>query len=130
MRVEVAGKLFGSIYGSRDSLFNYLLAYGAPQMNAVFSASMCSKRAPHTFCSGGGVEIGLAIKTKLSFSEKQICFQRHRREARAVCKLYCGESFLWWDFMELIEVSKHLLDIILFFLENGFDLLVRLLRIR
>ncbi len=51
MRVEVA-----------TVVFNCLLAYGALEINAVFSTSLCSKRVPHAFLQWDGVKIGLAIQ--------------------------------------------------------------------
>ncbi len=66
-------------------------------------------------CSGDGVEIGLAVQRDLLTERNRFVFKdadARPCEAGAACKLYCSESFLWWDYLELVEVSEHLLDII------------------
>ncbi len=79
-------------------------------------------------CSGDGVEIRIAVQRDFLtfFKDADVgpC------GAGAACKLYCSESFLWWDFLELVNVSEHLLGITLLYIANGFDLLLHVLHIR
>ncbi len=85
------------------------------------------------FCSGGGVNIGLVVQRDLLTERNRFVFKDADAgpcEGGAACKLYCSESFLWWDYLELVEVSEHLLGIILLFLANCFDLLLHLLHTR
>ncbi len=65
-------------------------------------------------CSGDRIEIGLAIQRGYLTQKSRFVFKDVDAgpcEPGTACKLYCTESFLWWDFMELVEVSEHLLDI-------------------
>ncbi len=66
-------------------------------------------------CSGDGVEIGLAVQREFLTQRNKFVFKDADAgpcEAGAACKFYCSESFLWWDFLELVEVSEHLLGTI------------------
>ncbi len=99
MRVEVARNSMAVA----TVMFNYLLVYGAPEINAILTLLCAVNGSLAHFCSGGGIEIGLAIQRDVLTQKSRFAFKdtdARPCEAGAVCKLYCSESFLWWDFME------------------------------
>ncbi len=105
--------------------FKYLLAYGAPEINAILALLRAVNGSLAHFCSWGGVKIDLAVQRDFLTQKGKFVFKdtdAGHYEAGAACNLYCSESSLWLDFMEL--------DIMLLFLANGFDLLLHLLHIR
>ncbi len=87
------------MYGSR-AMAEVSQLYGIPTFNIVFSAFICSER------------VGLAVQRHFLTQRNIFVFKDADAgscEAGAACKLFCSESFLWWDFLELVEVSEHLL---------------------
>ncbi len=95
MRVEVAAVVF-----------NYRLAYGAPEISAVL-ALLCAVNWSLTHCcGGGGVKIGLAIHRDFLTQTSRFVFKDTDAgpcEAGAVCKLHCSESFcggILWNCMK------------------------------
>ncbi len=100
----------------------------------LFLALFCAVNGSLTrSCSGDGVEIGLAVQREFLTQKNRFVFKDDNAgpcKAGAACKLYCTESFVGWDFLELVEVSENLLGMTLLYIANCVNLRLHVLHIQ